>query len=81
MNAPDIRISSFRGEYRLVTSCAIIGDEDYRGIDVLCLGDEVCEQLGAERDSSGYVFPSAGAAAAARSRVISEVLRFRHANP
>lgn len=77
MTSEQIAILGFRGEYRLAVYGAVIGGESYHGFDVLCLGDEVCEQLGAERDSSGYVFPSPDAAMVARSRVINEVVRFR----
>lgn len=78
MNDLQIDLVPVRGEYRLAYRGTPIGSEQYNGSAVLCLGDEVCEQLGAEADSIGFVFPNRSAACAARSRITNAVFRYHH---
>ena len=65
------------GEYRLFCQSSPIGQESYDGFDVLCLGDEVLEQEGYQRDSVGFVFASRLEATIAMRLVISAVQRYR----
>lgn len=80
---PNIEVIGARGEYRLVHMGQVLGGQDYYGgSDVLCLGDEILEQLPnadeiVARDSVGYVFADAFQARAARGRLVDEIVRFR----
>lgn len=75
-----VEIVGALGEWRLAYRGAFIGQEAIGSSDVLAFGDEVCEQLGVDRDSRGYVFVGRGEAERACRKVVDEVLRWRAAS-